>query len=106
MRAKAIDIEITFSKMQLRGAGLVTRMADNQIPKQLLCGELADGKRSAGRPLLRWTDTLGDTFKRCDIPMDTWQRRAMNCCNWKSASHGSLKKMDDTRQQNKAAKRT
>jgi len=42
---------------RLRWLGHVHRMKDGRIPKDLLYGELAEGKRPTGRPLLRYKDT-------------------------------------------------
>ena len=41
---------------RLRWLGHVTRMKDGRIPKDLLYGELATGKRPTGRPQLRFKD--------------------------------------------------
>ena len=41
---------------RMRWLGFVTRMEDGRIPKELLYGELATGKRPTGRPQLRFKD--------------------------------------------------
>ena len=63
-RAGVPDIEMIVQKMQLRWACHVARMSDDQIPKQLLFGELTTGTRIVGRPLLHWKDSLKDTLKK------------------------------------------
>ncbi len=73
-----MDIEVILSNLQLRWAGHIARMPDNRLPKQVLFGELAEGKRPVGRPLLPWKDTLKSTLKQCDISPHTWQLEALD----------------------------
>ena len=47
----------------LRWLGLVYRMDDGRIPKDILYTELADGKRPAGHPQLRFKDSCKRDFK-------------------------------------------
>ena len=105
-RANSMDIEITLAKMQLRWAGHVARMANNRLPKQLLFGELAEGKRRTGRPLLRWKDSLKYTLKTCQISIDNWQLEAADRYDWRDKSRKGLNKKDDLRRRSNAVKRS
>ena len=53
-------------------------MDDTRIPKQLLYGELAQGKRQRGRPKLRYKDTCKVNLTRCDIDVKTWEETAQD----------------------------
>lgn len=105
-RADTLDIETTLRKMQMRWAGHLARMSDDRIPKQLLLGELIHGKRAVGRPMLRWKDSLKDTFKQCSIPVNTWQDTALERCAWRNTIHDGLMYFDRTRRTNNALKRS
>ena len=61
-RAESQSIESMLIKAQLRWTGHVIRMEDYRIPKQLLYGELCEGKKT-GRPRLRNKDTLKSNLK-------------------------------------------
>ena len=63
-RAKTADIEIILIRNRLRWMGHVARMPGERPVKALLYGELAEGTRRVGRPLLRFEDTLMDILKR------------------------------------------
>lgn len=61
---------ITFMrKAQIRWAGYVTRMPDVRIPKQLLYGELFQGKRSVSGQRKRFEDSLKVSLT--DFSIDT-----------------------------------
>ena len=62
-RAESESIYALLKRSQLRLAGHVHRMDDDRIPKQLLYGELAEGKRSHGGQKKRYKDTLKATLK-------------------------------------------
>ena len=48
----------------------VRRMEDGQIPENVLCGKLASGKRSVGRPQLQYKDVCKRDLKALDINTD------------------------------------
>ena len=50
------SIEAMILKSRIRWVGHVICMEDNRLPKQLMFGELASGKRNQGRPLERFKD--------------------------------------------------
>ena len=54
--AKSTSIESLIIKRQLRWVGHVIRMPENRLPKQLLSGELSEGKRSVGGQKKRFKD--------------------------------------------------
>ena len=54
---------------RMRWLGHVVRMDDGRIPKDLLYGELAQGKRPTGRPQLRYKDVCKRDLKAMDIDL-------------------------------------
>ena len=70
-------------RSQLRWAGHVHRMDDDRIPKKLLYGELAEGKRSHGGQKKRYKDTLNTTLKDCKIDPCKWEETALDRSAWR-----------------------
>ena len=66
-RCKISGMQALLMKCQLRWSGHVARMQDDRIPKALLYGQLAGGKRSTGAPLKRYKDSLKRNLKMCGM---------------------------------------
>ena len=77
-RANMPSMHTLLGKAQARWAGHVLRMNDQRIPKVLLYGELAEGKRQVGRPKLRFKDNLKATLKSLEVPVGTWEDIALD----------------------------
>ncbi len=76
---------------RLRWLGHVHRMPDGRIPKDLLYGELASGKRPTGRPQLRYRDVVKRDLKAVDISIESWESLADNRPEWRGALTRHLK---------------
>ena len=76
---------------RLRWLGHVRRMEDGRIPKDILYGELASGKRSVGRPQLRYKDVCKRDMKALDINTENWEEVATDRSKWRSVLHKQLK---------------
>ena len=63
----------------------VVRMSDDRLPKQLLYGELKEGKRTVGGQKKRYKDTLKSTLKELKISTDNWEGVASDRPAWRSA---------------------
>ena len=57
-------------------------MQDGQLPKDILYGELAVGKRPAGRPSLRFKDVCERDMKQASIDTSSWEEKASNGSTW------------------------
>ena len=75
---------------RLRWLGHVHRMKDGRIPKDLLYGELAEGERPTGRPLLRYSDVCKRDLKALDIDVDSWETLASDRVAWKRTLKSQL----------------
>ena len=68
---------------RLRWLGHVRRMGDGRIPKDLLYGELAVGKRSQGRPKQCFRNVSRKDLRDCKIDVQNWEPLADNRDTWK-----------------------
>ncbi|XP_033099909.1 uncharacterized protein LOC117103460 [Anneissia japonica] len=94
-RAELCDIYTLLTYKRLRWFGHTIRMESHRIPKQLLYGELAEGKRSRGRPLLRYKDVCKQDLNSINIDPHTAEEMTNNRESW----HHSIKSAVEMRQQ-------
>ena len=76
---------------RLRWLGHVRRMEDGRIPKDILYGQLATGKRRTGRPQLRYSDACKRDMKALDINPSDWEDLAADRPKWRAALTTHLK---------------
>lgn len=82
---------ITFiRKAQIRWACHVSRMPDDRILKQLLYGELCQGKRSVGGQRNRFKNSLRVSLIDFSIHTHTWEDLAADCPSWRNLIHVGL----------------
>ena len=104
-RAEMESIHAVLLRSQLRWAGHVHRMEDNRLPKRLLYSELTSGKRSVGRPKLRYKDSLKASLKHANIPHASWENCAKNRPAWRSLVRSGVAKHEEERIRGKEEKR-
>ena len=80
---------------RLRWLGHVRRMEDGRIPKEILHGEFASGKRSVGRPHLRYKDVCKRDMIALDINTESWEDVAAYRSRWRSILLRQLKMGED-----------
>ena len=76
---------------RLRWLGHVRRMEDGRIPKDILYGQLAAGKRRTGRPQLRYSDACKRDMKALDINFRDWEDLAADRPKWRATLTTQLK---------------
>ena len=91
---------------RLRWLGHVRRMEDGRIPKDILYGELALGRRTTGRPHMRYKDVCARYMKAVVIGTMCWEGLAADRTVWRSALKQHLKTGEDKLMTAAADKRT
>ena len=71
-------------------------MDDGRIPKDLLYGELAQGKRPTGRPQLRYKDACKRDLKALGIDINGWEILASERSAWRQAVQEGLSEFEET----------
>ena len=80
---------------RLRWLGHVCRMTDGRIPKDLLYGELAAGKRAQGRPQLRFKDVCKKDLKAVEVDMKGWESLTQNRSQWRQEMTRGLRRGEE-----------
>ena len=80
---------------RMRWIGHLRRMEDGRIPKDILYGELAAGKRPRGRPQLRYKDVCKRDIKALEIDPESWKDIAVDRSSWRCLLHKQLKEGEE-----------
>ena len=86
-RTNCYSIEAMLIRRQFRWVGHVLRMPEHRLPRQVLCGELSQGKRSRGAPLKRFKDSLKSNLKACSIRTDDLQQMTADRASWRATCY-------------------
>ena len=83
----------------------VKRMDDSRIPKQLLYGELSQGKRQRGRPKLRYKDACKTSLSKCEIDVKTKDEIAVDRTKWRTTVKEGTVVLENSLRNNQIEKR-
>ena len=67
----------------LRWLSHVHRMEPDRLPRQVLYGELWEGTRPVGRPLLRFKDVCKRDLRLAEFNPNTWEDLAQDHTTWR-----------------------
>ena len=81
----------------MRWLGHVHRMDCHRIPRQLLYGELLEGTRPTGAPMLRHKDLSKRTMCEIYVNPNTWEKTAQDREKWRSAIHSGVSRFEEER---------
>ena len=79
----------------MRWIGHGRHMEDGRIPKDILYGELAVGKRPRGRPQLRYKDVCKRDTRALEIDPESWEDIAADRSSWCCLLHKQLKEGEE-----------
>ena len=88
------SLHTLLKQRRMRWLGHVTRMKVGRIPKDLLYGELATGKRPTGRPQLRFKDVCKRDLQALGINTDSWEVTATD--DWRHTVKVGLSQYEET----------
>ena len=81
-KAGILSLYTLLKQRRMQWLGHVTRMKNGRIPKDLLYGELATGKRPTGRPQLCFKDVWKRDLQALGINTDSWEVSATDRDAW------------------------
>lgn len=82
------------NQRRLRWLGHVHRMDSSRIPRSLLYGQLSNGNRRRGRPILRFRDACKRDMISCRIAHKDWQMKASSRIEWRRLVKEGIKVAD------------
>ena len=89
----------------MRWLGHVTWMEDGHIPKNIVYGELATGKKSTGQSQLRFEDVCKRDLQALGIHTDVWQVVATNRHAWRYTVTLGMSQYEETQRVKAGEKR-
>ena len=104
-KAKLNSIEALLLRNRLRWAGHVARMDNNRLPKQIMFGELRDGKRNIGTPKKRFKDELKTSLNSSGLNHTEWEERASNRVSWRDDVRRGVSSFEENRRAQAREKR-
>ena len=67
------------------------------MPKQILYGELEEGRRGRGRPKLRYKDLVKKDINLAGIPVDGWEQLASRREQWRRRINEGVERFENER---------
>ena len=98
-KADSLSMHLMLCQRRLRWLGHVHRMDDGRIPKDVMYGELASGRRPTGRPALRFKDVCKRDLKLTGIDPNSWESLADNRSGWRHAVREGVERGEEKRKQ-------
>ena len=95
-RAGCTSMFTLLKQRRIRWLGHVVRMDDGRIPKDLLYGELVQGKRPTGRPQLWFKDVCKRDLKALNIDQNNWEATALKRSAWRQTVQKGLSNFEET----------
>ena len=86
-RTQSLSMENTIAKRQLRWLGHVIRMNNERLPKQILYGEMREGRRSVGGQRKRHKDHVKSILRKFEINPSHLENLAADRAEWRSICH-------------------
>ena len=80
-------------------------MDDTRLPKQLLYGELCEGKRPRHKPKFRYKDCIKATLKKCKVNIDFWEENAQDKAHWRQLVSRGIEQYERDRKDHEKLKR-
>ena len=96
-KAGSLSMHLMLCQRRMRWLGHVHRMEDGRIPKDILYGQLALGRRPAGRPMLRFKDVCKRDMKLTDIDPNSWELVAADRGCWRHTVHEGVRRGEEKR---------
>ena len=96
-KAGSLSMHLMLCQRRMRWLGHVHRMEDGRIPKDILYGQLALGRRPAGRPMLRFKDVCKRDMKLTDIDPNSWELAAADRGCWRHTVHEGVRRGEEKR---------
>ena len=94
-RAGLLTMYTLLRQCRMRWIGHVRRIEDGRIPKDILYGELAVGKRPRGHPQLRYKDVCKRDMRALEIDPKSWEDVAADRSSWRCLLHKQLKEGEE-----------
>jgi len=91
---------------RLRWLGHEHRMEPDRLPLEILYGELCNGARKVGRPLLRYKDTIKRDLKAVKINANSWEDTATNRDIWRHQLKTQVLAAEESERDRATSKRT
>ena len=94
---KSISIEAMILKSRLHWVGHVIGLEDNRLPKQLMPGKLASGKRKQGTPLKSFKDCVKASISHAEIIPKDLEPRAHDRTGWRALTRHAMDTFEERR---------
>ena len=105
-RTGLLSMQSMLIQKRLRWLGHVHRMECQRLPREILYGELRDGARRVGRPLLRYRDTVKRDLKAANIDIANWELIAGDRIAWRHQVQAGVEEAEEKGKVQELARRT
>ena len=79
---------------RLRWLSHAHRVEPDRLPREILCGELREGVRRVGRPLLRYKDVMKRGLRSALIDTSAWEDIAKHRDTWRQSVKAGVSKAE------------